>query len=266
VSDAELRELEQRYQASGALEDEAALLRARLQAGQLSELELRLDAYRGDPAARAALEGAPGLERWEPLRLLIERWYAEPFSAADGNSAEEVAAAEARLGVQFPPVVREWYRLVGRRVRFANQDHPASLGQLKIHNGLLILLWENQGNWAGGVRVEELDQPDPPFEVDLRDVGGELERAPIEVPLLYFLHTETTFCGGQGPLGAWAPEVEGVGPVGGDYGSHYELLLPEESSFYGAVHGDAETLIYDGLGAGIVRTPAARERLERFLV
>jgi hypothetical protein len=50
VPDSTLRELERRFAASGSVEDEAAWLRARLRVGELSEDQLRLAAYLGDPA------------------------------------------------------------------------------------------------------------------------------------------------------------------------------------------------------------------------
>ena len=54
VSDADLRELERRWRETGCVDDEAAWLRARVQARELGEQRLELAAYLGHPAARAA--------------------------------------------------------------------------------------------------------------------------------------------------------------------------------------------------------------------
>ena len=51
MTDSHLRELERRFRASGSAEDEAAWLRARVQAGELAEHHLALAAYLGSPAA-----------------------------------------------------------------------------------------------------------------------------------------------------------------------------------------------------------------------
>lgn len=56
MSDSSLREVERRFRASGSVEDEAAWLRARLQAGALEQSKLELAAYCGHPAALLALE------------------------------------------------------------------------------------------------------------------------------------------------------------------------------------------------------------------
>jgi hypothetical protein len=51
VTDHHLRELDRRFRASGSVEDAAAWLRARVQAGELTEHRLALAAYLGSPAA-----------------------------------------------------------------------------------------------------------------------------------------------------------------------------------------------------------------------
>ena len=55
VSDATLKDLERRWTETGTVEDEAAWLRARVQAGQLERERLRLAAYCRHSASQAAL-------------------------------------------------------------------------------------------------------------------------------------------------------------------------------------------------------------------
>ena len=60
MSDDRLRELERRYEASGAANDHVALLRERLRAGQLDRARISLAASCGHPAARALQLGEVG--------------------------------------------------------------------------------------------------------------------------------------------------------------------------------------------------------------
>jgi len=60
VSDDRLRELERRFEASGAFDDQVALLRERLRAGQADRARLSLAATCGHPAARALQLGEVG--------------------------------------------------------------------------------------------------------------------------------------------------------------------------------------------------------------
>ena len=53
MSDADLRELERRFRETGSVEDEAAWLRARVQAGELEQGKLELAAYCGHEGARS---------------------------------------------------------------------------------------------------------------------------------------------------------------------------------------------------------------------
>jgi len=64
MSDNELQAARRRYEATGQVEDEAALLAARLRAGELSQARLALAAGLGHPAARRVAEDT------EPLALL----------------------------------------------------------------------------------------------------------------------------------------------------------------------------------------------------
>ena len=67
MTDANLRDLERRFRASGSVEDEAAYLRARVQAGELEQSRLELAAHCGDPAASIALPtraASEGLRAW----------------------------------------------------------------------------------------------------------------------------------------------------------------------------------------------------------
>ncbi len=112
MADVDLRELERRFRASGLLEDEAAWLRARVQAGDLEQSRLELAAYCGHEVARlVSTPSAPpvdledwvrGLGRWgaapcqlaclQSARLCLPLW--ETHVAADMRPGEALALAE----------------------------------------------------------------------------------------------------------------------------------------------------------------------------
>ncbi len=68
MSDERLRELERRFRVSGSVENEAAWLRARMQAGELEQSKLELAAHLGYQAAICVLE----IEGCHSLRRFVE--------------------------------------------------------------------------------------------------------------------------------------------------------------------------------------------------
>ena len=84
--------------------------------------------------------------RWRWLGELVELWYADPLSAADGSTAEEIDAASARVGLALPVALREWFELVGNRLR-ESADTPATPSRLWSRDGHLAVWTENQGVW-----------------------------------------------------------------------------------------------------------------------
>ncbi|MEU5696862.1 hypothetical protein [Actinosynnema sp. NPDC020468] len=107
-------------------------------------------------------------DRWAWLRDVVDRWYAEPLTAADGSPPADLEAAAARVGGALPVGLAEWFTLVGRRLR-AVQDCPATPGAVR-RDGAGVVVWtENQDVWslvvrADGVCVVE-DFPFPPTPV-----------------------------------------------------------------------------------------------------
>lgn len=89
MSDAALRELEQAWQRSGSVEDEAHLLAARVRSGELAEEQLRLAAHAGHAAAVRAL-GVPRHERPLPEWL-------DGFAAFGHEALVRASIAIARL-------------------------------------------------------------------------------------------------------------------------------------------------------------------------
>jgi hypothetical protein len=105
MSDEALRELERRWRASSAVEDEAAWLAARLRVGAANASATRLRAFLGDPAARLALDDeAPSvkatptqsvddaLERLADAHGVLVHHLFEPPGAPDDPAAHELVA------------------------------------------------------------------------------------------------------------------------------------------------------------------------------
>jgi hypothetical protein len=98
--------------------------------------------------------------------MFIE-WFARewltPLRDSDGCTAEEVAAAEERLGLRLPGSLVAFYQMLGRRRDLtSNQDRLIPLNSLTVEDGLLIYRIENQGCASWGVRVSGQWQADPP--------------------------------------------------------------------------------------------------------
>ncbi len=101
MSDARLRELERRWRESGAVEDEAALLRERLRQGALGSSRLELAADLGHPGAASALGRAPA-----SAAALVDPGWAVRTAAAGAEAAVRCAAAAARACLPL----HRWHR------------------------------------------------------------------------------------------------------------------------------------------------------------
>jgi uncharacterized protein (TIGR02996 family) len=103
-------------------------------------------------------------DRWRLAVEFIETWHGG-YSAQEGI-ADELDAAEQRLGVSLPIAVKEWYKLaIHRRKIWSNQDRMVEphLLQLDAENQRLVLRHENQGCECWGIRAGDLHLDDPPI-------------------------------------------------------------------------------------------------------
>jgi hypothetical protein len=94
-------------------------------------------------------------------------WFARewltPLRDSDECTAEEVAAAEERLGLRLPASLAAFYRLLGwRRDLTSNQDSLITLNSLTVVDGVLVYRIEAQACASWGVRVSDLGLADPP--------------------------------------------------------------------------------------------------------
>jgi hypothetical protein len=205
--DERLRELDRRWRAQG---DDGAL-------------DALLEAYRraGRPLPLELVRASP---RWRRLTGFVRKWYARPLGDGDGNTLEEIAAAEARLGTTLPIAVREWYRLVGCRVRQV-QDAPVGLKKLPSlrdeDDGMIVLYVENQSVVRWGFRAADAIEIDPPGYVS--DAGDSTrwsrQHDSVSELLLTLVLSETLIgawagrgLGSLGPLGEEVRGTQGSGP------------------------------------------------------
>ncbi|WP_262060877.1 SMI1/KNR4 family protein [Streptomyces sp. STR69] len=127
--------------------------------------EPRLDvsvALRGGVTGRA--------HAWGFLRRFADEWTGLPLQPEDGCTAAELDAAEAELGFRFPAALREGYALLGRRDDLTRQQDPllppSALRVVDDFGGVLVFRHENQGCASWGVRLNEIEQDDPPVVME----------------------------------------------------------------------------------------------------
>jgi WD40 repeat protein/predicted Ser/Thr protein kinase len=124
LTDSKLRELERRFRVSGSVEDEAAWLRARVQAGEITDECLQLACRLGQGAAAVALgrisDPLAMDERYEVVGELGRGGMGVVYRARDVTAGREVAL-KLTLG-RLRPNLLERFRREGELT--ARLDHP----------------------------------------------------------------------------------------------------------------------------------------------
>ncbi len=104
-------------------------------------------------------------DRWRLVKQFIDVWYGA--LQPDGFSNAELAAAEKKNGFRFPGELRHWYQLLGRRydvwchtlgMYFIEPDALFVDGEY-----LIFLMDDFEGSIRWGIRLQDLDQEDPPI-------------------------------------------------------------------------------------------------------
>jgi cell wall assembly regulator SMI1 len=116
-------------------------------------------------AALGRLKGR--FDAWQFVRDFAAAW-ATPIIEADGVTAEELDAAEERLGLRLPAAVREAYLLFGRRSDLTSHHGTLyrldALGYDRPHQ-MLVFRAAHQGVAFYGVPLADSQQEDPPVGV-----------------------------------------------------------------------------------------------------
>jgi hypothetical protein len=111
------------------------------------------------PTARA--------QRWQLLDAFLDRWF-QPGRSDRGIPADELRAAEERLGVALPAALAEWYERYGNLTEVWNlQDSLLPPSKLRLgKSGLLTFGVENQSVVRWTIRLSDLPSDDPPVILD----------------------------------------------------------------------------------------------------
>lgn len=110
---------------------------------------------------------------WRFIQRFTQEWGRWPLGEDDGYSEAELEAAEQRLGLRLPTALREAYAMFGRREDLVGSPEglfpllrPDQLYAQKLFaaDGIELLIYhtEGYGCWRCGIRLTDLQLPDPP--------------------------------------------------------------------------------------------------------
>ena len=101
-------------------------------------------------------------DRWTKVKEFVAEWF-EPLGDGDGYSEEEIAAAEARLGIRLPGALREWYGFAGRWYKKIEvQNELLSPDKLFFEGRYLVFLEKSQYICTWAIRCQDISQENPP--------------------------------------------------------------------------------------------------------
>jgi hypothetical protein len=210
------------------------------------------------------------LERWSWLGGFVGIWYADPLTAEDGSTPDDLAAVEHEVGRRLPVELAEWFTLVGNRLEDV-QDSPARPDQTWLVDDRVCVWNENQGVWSIVAGQDGLcsSTEEEHFPIDPVPVSAAI-RGMVLSDMLFGAGPGPT-C--RGPLGRLARSVRGntIEDVTGEtlaaVQAAYPVLPVTPNPFFAAVavHGDQSTILRGDLdtGLGLMWTTATAAALER---
>lgn len=148
-------------------------------------------------------------DRWSLLKDFVAEWHS-PLEFGDGYTAEEIDAAEQRLGLKLPLALREWYQLAGQRkdlTAVQNFLRPPDRLLTREEDGAQVLYFytENQGEPNWGILASDLKLDDPPVYLD---ETGAIETQTLSEFIMQMVTLETAcFGGAYGGNGPANPEA-----------------------------------------------------------
>lgn len=150
-----------------------------------------------------------------------------PLKPGDGVSEEDVSAAEARLNLRLPRILREFYLKAGNREDI-NRAHNRLLApsELVEQDGALAFYAENQAVVLWGLPCETLGAEDPPVVVadNVTELIWEEEQERLSEFLLNMLLLQATL-GGMRYGGVGECDVRTAAP--GDEWQRFHLGLQQ---------------------------------------
>jgi hypothetical protein len=104
---------------------------------------------------------------------LVERHVGRRPRRGDGLSASEIRTSEGRLGCRVPDSLRAYYLLAGRLDEL-NKAHNLLYApkELRVEDGVLVFMEENQAVVHWGVKVKDLGKADPMVYQKVNEEGA----------------------------------------------------------------------------------------------
>lgn len=159
-----IQELERRWRSE---QENEKILAELLRLYERSNLELPVELLASSP-------------RWRMLSNFAANFYEEPINEESGNLGEEIRAKELELECSLPGALKEWYRLVGKRLDSCGRSEPAKLSYLELivndvhiqearsRTGALIedtvtleIYSEALSHWVAVIHREDFGEKDP---------------------------------------------------------------------------------------------------------
>lgn len=271
MTDTSIRRLEAEWKASSADDDAERLVVACRRA-------------RRDPPWGALRR----CERWRRVDGFVTKWFTRPLAESNGVSPVDLDASAKARGWREPPALREWFQLAGRRADLTATEGwrgalQASLGANQRDGMVLFRADDSEdGCTFWSVPVDQsADDPRVDWRRGTIQPEGQTEhegsRRGSAQPLSEFLlalvlrtllveaRPWSRAQGTRNPLGA----IHGyVKPSQRGLAQYHRLPIafPDRGKLLG-FHGDADTLIFIGLGdegylKGAARTRPALDRLQ----
>jgi hypothetical protein len=229
-------------------------------------------------------------EAWKPVVRLIDAWAREKLGSTSGYSAQELDRFSEALGIPFPIVVREWWRLAGRHPFVETGLGPDNAVFLKPDDKSLLsspdffaIVVDDVQTWScNGIHADFLSEPDPEVhgingmigpadDASLKWYKGKFIATGLRVPELIFGTLLFHLCT-PGPLvreDAVYLRMERHGLSGGQPDdrlvSTLKLSRFPNGTIVGDIYSDGEDIIYWWLTGCACRTAEAVERVRRIV-
>ncbi|MFI1097786.1 SMI1/KNR4 family protein [Streptomyces sp. NPDC020917] len=125
----------------------------------------------GFDVATALSGGVPTpVHAWDFVHRFTDEWVGAPLHDQDGFTEAELDDVESHLGFELPLVLRQGYALFGRRDDLTRRQDPLvpppCLNVDDGLDGLLVFRRENQDCARWGIRLDQIEQADPPVWVE----------------------------------------------------------------------------------------------------
>lgn len=94
-------------------------------------------------------------------RAAFESLIGRPLTPRDGLAAAQVIACERRLKLHLPVALKSYYELAGKLPINTEHNQIYSPKELRIGNGKLVFMEENQAVVFWGIDLKDLKKSDP---------------------------------------------------------------------------------------------------------